>query len=308
MVILLALIAGEFVSMKYGSTNATDIEALKKVDRSGERLGPLADYRNVVESGTFAPKAAFERLGIATRAAKKAPVGGATLDTITLLGIISGPVGSSYAIIEDKKTRRQEVFKEGELVFNVGTIESIQSEKVFINSRGNVYALEIPVDGKTLSEGYGEMESASKVQNRRLPRIRPGIKSPARTTKPSMAPPPPKSQTLLSKRVGEREWIVDQRALRAELDDMGKVLTDARLLPYSEGDKVIGFRMSEVKPNGVYDMIGLRDGDVLLSINDYPLDSPEKGVQLLNVLKGESSVVIDLLRNKRKLQLSYKIR
>jgi len=89
---------------------------------------------------------------------------------------------------------------------------------------------------------------------------------------------------------------------------MDKVLTDARLLPYSDGGKIIGFRISEIKPGGVFSLIGIQNGDVLLRVNDYEINSPEKGVQLLNGLKGESRLSLDLIRNSQPLKLQYQIR
>ena len=52
----------------------------------------------------------------------------------------------------------------------------------------------------------------------------------------------------------------------------------------------------------------VKQGDVLLRVNDYEINSPEKGVQLLNGLKGESRLSLDLIRNSQPLKLQYQIR
>ncbi|MEK6532240.1 MAG: PDZ domain-containing protein, partial [Deltaproteobacteria bacterium] len=89
--------------------------------------------------------------------------------------------------------------------------------------------------------------------------------------------------------------------------NMGKVVTDARLMPYSEEGKISGFKISEIKQGGVFSLIGLREGDVLVKVNDYAIDSPEKGVQLLTGLKGETSLTLDIIRNNKAKQLHYQI-
>ena len=89
---------------------------------------------------------------------------------------------------------------------------------------------------------------------------------------------------------------------------MDKVLTDARFTPYVEGGKLSGFQVSEIKTGGVFGLIGLQNGDVVLSINEYKLDSPGKVAQILGGLKGETEVKVDVLRGKQPRTLRYQIR
>ena len=74
--------------------------------------------------------------------------------------------------------------------------------------------------------------------------------------------------SFVSIKTGKSEWLLDQRALNNVLNDMEKVLTDAKLLPYyNKGGKVVGFRASEIKPDGVFSLIGLQNGDILLELS-----------------------------------------
>ena len=103
-------------------------------------------------------------------------------------------------------------------------------------------------------------------------------------------------------------FIVDQRALNASLDNIGQTMTDARLLPSMKDGKVEGFRVSEVKPAGVFGMVGIRNGDVLLRINDFAIDSPDKAIQSFVSLKGQSRIKLDLIRDGQPTTLNYDIR
>src|SRR6185369_9804524 len=86
---------------------------------------------------------------------------------------------------------------------------------------------------------------------------------------------------------GAGSFVIDQRALNAALDNPSQAMSDARLLPSQKDGKVEGFRASEVKPNGLFSMIGIRNGDVLLRLNDFPIDSPDKALQSFIALKGQ---------------------
>jgi general secretion pathway protein C len=102
--------------------------------------------------------------------------------------------------------------------------------------------------------------------------------------------------------------VVDQRALNASLDNIGQAMTDARLLPSLKEGKVEGFRASEVKPAGIFGMVGIKNGDVLLRINEFPIDSPDKAIQSFVSLKGQSRIKLDLIRDGQPVTLNYDIR
>jgi general secretion pathway protein C len=108
--------------------------------------------------------------------------------------------------------------------------------------------------------------------------------------------------------VAPGSYVIDQRALNASLDNMGQAMTDARLLPSLKDGKVEGFKASEVKPAGIFGMVGIKNGDTLLRINDFSIDSPDKAIQSLVSLKGQSKIKLDLIRNGQPTTFNYDIR
>jgi general secretion pathway protein C len=102
--------------------------------------------------------------------------------------------------------------------------------------------------------------------------------------------------------------VIDQRALNAALDNPAQAMSDARLLPSQKDGKVEGFRASEVKPNGVFAMLGIRNGDILLRLNDFPMDSPDKALQSFIALKGQNRLKLDMIRDGQPTTFNYDIR
>jgi general secretion pathway protein C len=86
------------------------------------------------------------------------------------------------------------------------------------------------------------------------------------------------------------------------------VLADARFYPYREGGVVKGYLISQVRPSGVFYGMGMRSGDIILSVNDYVIDAPEKAMSLMKGLKGETNVKLDILRRGRAQTFKYEIR
>jgi general secretion pathway protein C len=55
-------------------------------------------------------------------------------------------------------------------------------------------------------------------------------------------------------------------------------------------------------------MVGIKNGDVLLRINEFPIDSPDKAIQSFVSLKGQSRIKLDLIRDGQPVTLNYDIR
>ncbi len=111
-----------------------------------------------------------------------------------------------------------------------------------------------------------------------------------------------------SKKTGENQWVINQEAVLNALDDMGSVLTAARMTPVVRDGAIEGFLVTEIKPRGIMDAIGLKNGDILKRVNGYEMTSPERAVQVLTALKGQTSFEIDIVRGGQNLSFHYEVR
>lgn len=236
-------------------------------------------YAPVVESALFPAREKIFRPVPLLEEGPSSNGGTADFSGIVLRGTFTGE--DSFAVFRRSGSEREEVIRPGEKVFGTATL------------------LKVLRDSAIVSTGSGEVSL-------RMEQERPGM---APAPEPLKAAPDARGGFLAaSRRVGEGQWVVDQKAVLSALDNIGQVLSDARLTPVVREGKVQGFRVTEIKPKGVFKALGLQNGDILGKVNGYEVTSPEKAVQVLTALKGESSIELDIVRGGKPMSFRYDIK
>jgi len=273
-----ALIAADLVSFKISGL----------YPRSGPKTGvqpppaataeDLQNFAPILEKGLFGKASQGKLTAIAQAPTAQTAAGAAPAQSVgdlVLLGTAVGSFRETFALVLKGSSHEERVFRLGESVFSAGPLVSVKKD-----------VAEIMVGGK------------------RVRILTPNAVA-AETAKAS-APAQPAAGLAAS--VGSGNYVVDQRALNAALDNIGQAMTDARLLPSLKDGKVEGFKATEVKPQGIFGTIGIKNGDVLLRMNDFPIDSPEKAIQSFSSLKGQSKIKLDLIRDGQPTTFNYDIR
>lgn len=113
----------------------------------------------------------------------------------------------------------------------------------------------------------------------------------------STAPSPPARPAPSSATVNEPGLEVDgpnTKVSRALLDELtgprlAETLSGCLVTPVIEDGQVTGYRMSRIKDASIYHKLGMKDGDLIRSINDVPLGDAAQVISLLKGLKQELS-------------------
>jgi general secretion pathway protein C len=83
--------------------------------------------------------------------------------------------------------------------------------------------------------------------------------------------------------------------------------TSVRLAPEQLDGKTIGIRLIGIRPGSLLGTLGIRDGDVLESINGFDLGSPEKALQVYARLRTATSLNVKLTRQGQPVSIEYRI-
>ncbi|MDH5484902.1 MAG: type II secretion system protein GspC [Gammaproteobacteria bacterium] len=78
-------------------------------------------------------------------------------------------------------------------------------------------------------------------------------------------------------------------------------------VPYRENGKLRGYRLQQKGNNQLFSSLGLVSGDIVISVNDIPLDNPQKSIEALRALQNSNQVTLTLLRNGAEIPLQLEI-
>ena len=249
----------------------TSTGTLTSVSRSGAQ--PSQYVADILASGLFPlpPERAETGRFAAVGAVSASPLDAAR--KINVVGTVVGDREGVLAVIEDLTTKRQALYRLHDLIPNVGELADIRHNAVLIR------------------QGYQEewVELAITKQAA-LPGGEAGAVVPARTANTSL------------------HRVLDRREVTQVTADLPKLLTQARAVPYLVNDKMEGFRIDNITPQGFFDKVGIRGGDVLQRVNGVDIRDPGTMLTLFQQLKNERTVRLDVLRDNQRTVLTYEIR
>lgn len=104
------------------------------------------------------------------------------------------------------------------------------------------------------------------------------------------------------------DFVVDEAELDKGLENLPMLLTQARAVPYFKDGRSIGLRLFAIKTGSLYEKIGLKNGDILKSINGNSLGDISQALKLFEQLKQERSISLVLERDKQDREFKYTIR
>lgn len=90
-------------------------------------------------------------------------------------------------------------------------------------------------------------------------------------------------------------------------EDLSSVLMQATAIPKVENGEIVGFKVLQIDAGSIYDKAGLKDHDVITSINGVKLNSISGAVKLLQSLRNSADVEINLRRGGTPMQLELSV-
>jgi len=192
---------------------------------------------------------------------------------VKLLGVVVGDRGGVSAILEELASKRQMFLRLHDQIPDIGEIIEIQRGGILVRQGNEQEFLE-------LSTGLEKPPAPQVV-----------------STGPAAAVAG-----------GQIKKVLDRREVEQAMNDLPKLLSQARAVPVMTNGAMTGFRMDYIAKSSFYEKIGLQYGDVLKQVNGVEIKDPATMLSLFQQLRNENSVKLDLLRNNQRTTMVFDIR
>jgi general secretion pathway protein C len=193
---------------------------------------------------------------------------------IKVLGVVMGDRGGVSAIIEELGSKRQLFVRLYEEVPDIGELTEIRRNGIVFKQGNQQEFLE-------LSTGQSD--------------------------KP-FTPQPASTGAAAGAAGGQIKKVLDRREVEQALNDLPKLLSQARAVPVLANGAMTGFRLDYIAASSFYEKIGLKHGDVLKQVNGVEIKDPGTMLSLFQQLRNEKSVKLDVLRNNQRTTMLFEIR
>jgi general secretion pathway protein C len=190
---------------------------------------------------------------------------------IRLIGVVFGDHRGVFAIVEELSSKKQSLYRLHERIPDVGEVSEIHRDGMVVRLGDQEELLELAVGDKPAG-----------------PIAAPGA-------------PPAQAGTPLRK-------VIDRREVEQAMNDLPKLLSQARAVPNMVNGALSGFRIDYIAPTSFYEKIGIQSGDVLQRVNGVDIRDPTTMLNLFQQLKNERVVKLDMVRNNQPSTVTYELR
>ena len=119
----------------------------------------------------------------------------------------------------------------------------------------------------------------------------------------------PSSTGGLVEQKGNFDFSIRRSDLEGLTKNLSSILQQARMEPVfsPDGVSVEGFRFVNIQPGSPFEKLGFRVGDMIKSVNNEPVNSPTKAMEMYNLLRTTSNVQLGVERDGRDERFNYSI-
>ncbi len=185
------------------------------------------------------------------------------------------------AIIEDLSTRTQSIYSINQKVGDRKIVAIRRTEVIFAMPDGSLERLIMDFD----------KEARRRVASRR----------PMRTPRPKSSPP-------IVEKISASSYAISRDDVMQNVQNMSQFLTQLRVRPHFQNGQPSGFLVSNIRQGSFVSQLGLRNGDIIKSVNGQSMDRPDQLFQAYQQLQDENMIQLEVERKGQRETFSYTIR
>ncbi|MDL2123569.1 MAG: type II secretion system protein GspC [Deltaproteobacteria bacterium] len=252
-------------------TTASKLDHVHPVISMGKQISspedgtvhPISYYNTIIERNLFNTKKRTNKIEpVNIEALKQTDL------NLKLWGTVTGDSGKTYAVIEEQKGKKQNLYKVGDTIQNA-TLKIILREKVVLNVNGKDEILEL----EKVASDYKSIISSKR------------------------------SKGSFSQNITIKRSQIDNA-----VKNVNDLMKQVRIRPHFSNGKPNGLILSSIKSGSIFSEMGLKSGDIITGVNGKNIESVDDAPKFYESLKSSSNVQLQLKRRGRQKTINYHIK
>lgn len=109
--------------------------------------------------------------------------------------------------------------------------------------------------------------------------------------------------------LAEGKYRVDPSFMEEQMKSVESLATQVRVVPHKgEDGSIDGYRLSAIRHGSLFDKLGIKNGDIVHSVNGQALTSAEGALTTYQTLQSERAFNFEITRRNQKQTLEYEVR
>jgi general secretion pathway protein C len=108
-------------------------------------------------------------------------------------------------------------------------------------------------------------------------------------------------------KITDTKFNIQRSLVDKVLTNQGSLMKTARVIPHEEDGRVVGMRLYGIRRNSLLGRLGVRNGDMLRTINGFDMTSPDSALQAYTRLRTADKLTLMVKRQNKDMTIEYNI-
>jgi len=108
-------------------------------------------------------------------------------------------------------------------------------------------------------------------------------------------------------RISDTKFNIQRGLVDKVLANQGSLMKSARVIPHEEDGRVTGVKLYGIRRNSLLGRLGVRNGDMLRTINGFSMTSPDTALEAYSRLRSADKLTLAIKRQNKEMTIDYNI-
>jgi general secretion pathway protein C len=108
-------------------------------------------------------------------------------------------------------------------------------------------------------------------------------------------------------KITDTKFNIQRGLVDKVLANQGSLMKSARVIPHEENGRVVGVKLYGIRRNSLLGRLGVRNGDMLRTINGFDMTSPDTALEAYSRLRSADKLTLAVKRQNKEITIDYNI-